>query len=790
MNINFKTELPGGNMKKIFIIILITFSFTLFAQNKKLYDINRQIFQSSQNGMLKVTSSPDEVSSQALSFTMLPDGYFTVGTNSGLPNSTLDDNCDITFGHPYAKTSYPVFSIDNKLYKLDDYFISSELSFSRNGDTLEIKGVKTSKVEITFSMLMESSGNGVILKQKIKNLDSVDHIFGLGFTFDPALGKWGDGYLEQGSGYLAESKNFISPEIPSNLILWEKSKGAKGIGIDINYPNEKPFKIIAANWKDLFNENLSALDSTQTLYDLDLQLLWQEKTIGSNSESSCQLNVELKNPDFSSQLFLRWDLQSFLSLQNNLVFPNNFSTYLQVNRSDNSPANADIKFEIPAPLVPSITENSINLDNQSYYQKINFSSHIVYEDKIETVVAKVFINSQLIDEIDRPVFVPSTPVSDTGLTVKIDTLVTSNFPSVELKFHSNIKSNDYMVSNLINDNIFLYEDANRIEDYTLMKDTSGGVNSADIVFVLDVTGSMGGEIDNVKNNLIEFADSLSARGIDYRLGMVTFLDVIENIYPFTKDVQYFKSLVDQQYAHGGDDEPENSLQGLLESTKFPFRENCNRVVIWITDATYHENDLFTPLTKDVVINALLSKGIVVHSIGPTNDKSSYYDPIIIPTGGDFYDIYGNFRDILLAISRFKSSGKYILSYVSPSSQLPGQIKLQIRYAGLGGEAIISPSQLKTISKEKHLSFYPNPFNPQITFEVNKGSFIRGELTIYNLLGQLVKTLPIESGSQRITWNGVNDTGAQISSGLYIVRLVLTDKNESKYFESAKILFLK
>lgn len=791
MNLDFLTELSGGNMKKIFFLILITFSFTVYPQNKKLFDINKTNLYSSQNGMAKVVSSSDEVSNQVLSFTMLPEGYFTIGTNAGLSSSKLDDNCNITFGHPYAKTSYPVFSIDNKLYRLDDYFNLTELNLNRNGDTLEITATKASMVSITFSMQFESNGNGIVLKQKIKNLDSVDHTFGLGFTLDPALGKWGDGYLEQQSGYLALSTKFTSSEIPNNLVLWEKSTGAKGLGIDIYFPNEKPFEIDAANWNDLYKEDLSALDSAKILYDLDLQLLWQEKTVSPNSESSCELNVDLKTPDFSTQLFLRWDLQSFLSLQNNLVFPNNFITYLQVNKAENtSLTTADIKFESPSSLSGSILENSVNLDNQSYYQKIKFNSHIVYENKIETVVAKVFNNSQLIDEIDRQVFIPATPVSDTGLTVNIDTLITSNFPSVALKFHATVNSNNYTIPNLTDDNIFLYEDANRINDCNLMQDTSGGVNSADIVFVLDVTGSMGDEINKVKDNIIEFADSLTARGIDYRLGMVTFLDVIENIYPFTNDVQYFKTLVDQQYAHGGDDSPENSLQGLLEATKFQFRENCNRVVIWITDATYHENDTFTSLTKDVVVNALLTKGITVNSIGPEYNKSSYYDPIIIPTGGNFYDIYGNFRDILLDISRFKSSGKYILSYTSQNSQLPGEIKLQIRYAGLGGAEIINPSQSKIISKGKYLSFYPNPFNPQITFEVNKGNFINGELTIYNLLGQLVKTLPIRNGSQRITWNAVNDNGDQISSGLYIVRLVLSGKNESKYIESAKILFLK
>ena len=336
-------------MKKIYFLILITFSITLYPQNKKLYDLNKTNLLGSQNGMAKIVSSSDEASNPVLSFTMLPEGYFTIGTNSGLSNSKLDDNCEITFGHPYAKTSYPVFSIDNKLYKLEDYFSSSELNFIRNGDTLEVTATKSSIVSITFSMMFESNDDGVILKQKIKNLDSVDHILGLGFAFDPALGKWGDGFLEQQSGYLVQSKNFSTSDIPDNLILWEKSKGAKGIGINISYPNEKPSNIIAANWNDLYNEDSTALDSAKTLYDLDLELLWQEKILAPDSETSCQLNVDLKIPDFSSQLFLRWDLQSFLSLQDNLIFPNNFTTYLQLNKSENSSlTNADIKFEIPS----------------------------------------------------------------------------------------------------------------------------------------------------------------------------------------------------------------------------------------------------------------------------------------------------------------------------------------------------------------------------------------------------------------------------------------------------------
>ena len=84
---------------------------------------------------------------------------------------------------------------------------------------------------------------------------------------------------------------------------------------------------------------------------------------------------------------------------------------------------------------------------------------------------------------------------------------------------------------------------------------------------------MAEEIAGVRDNIIEFTDSLSYRGIDFRLGMVTFLDVIENVYSFTTDVQEFQMNVAAQFAHGGADRAENSLEALSTAALFNFREN-------------------------------------------------------------------------------------------------------------------------------------------------------------------------------------------------------------------------
>lgn len=74
--------------------------------------------------------------------------------------------------------------------------------------------------------------------------------------------------------------------------------------------------------------------------------------------------------------------------------------------------------------------------------------------------------------------------------------------------------------------------------------------------------------------------------------------------------------------------------------------------------------------------------------------------------------------------------------------------------------------------------YPNPFNPEtaISYQLpaNGEAAIRQvELAIYNSLGQKVRTLVKASqapGAYRVTWDGRNDAGAPVASGIYIYRL--------------------
>jgi hypothetical protein len=69
--------------------------------------------------------------------------------------------------------------------------------------------------------------------------------------------------------------------------------------------------------------------------------------------------------------------------------------------------------------------------------------------------------------------------------------------------------------------------------------------------------------------------------------------------------------------------------------------------------------------------------------------------------------------------------------------------------------------------------YPNPFNAstQIQFRLIRSSQVI--LDIYNLLGQKIRTLvdePFNAGEHKIVWNGRNDSGDEVASGVYFYRL--------------------
>jgi hypothetical protein len=91
--------------------------------------------------------------------------------------------------------------------------------------------------------------------------------------------------------------------------------------------------------------------------------------------------------------------------------------------------------------------------------------------------------------------------------------------------------------------------------------------------------------------------------------------------------------------------------------------------------------------------------------------------------------------------------------------------------------------------------YPNPFNPQTTVSYALPASSRVILTIYSVTGQLVRTLydgEQSAGRHVAVWDGANDRGASVGSGVYFCRMQVAPRTEPSVgvVQTKKLLLMK
>jgi len=78
--------------------------------------------------------------------------------------------------------------------------------------------------------------------------------------------------------------------------------------------------------------------------------------------------------------------------------------------------------------------------------------------------------------------------------------------------------------------------------------------------------------------------------------------------------------------------------------------------------------------------------------------------------------------------------------------------------------------------------YPNPFNPEtrISFDIPQKGNVK--LTIYNIIGSEVRSLvnnDLEQGTYHVTWNGKDNFGRPVASGVYLYKLESNNNSVTK-----------
>lgn len=182
---------------------------------------------------------------------------------------------------------------------------------------------------------------------------------------------------------------------------------------------------------------------------------------------------------------------------------------------------------------------------------------------------------------------------------------------------------------------------------------------ADVVFVIDTTGSMSSSISDVKNNINIFAEKLvNDYNIDANFSLIEYRDITVDGMDSTMlhknvssswftNVNSFKSEVNTLIVGGGGDLSETPIDGLKMAQRLDWRRDAAKIIVLVTDADYKIDNNYDVSSMEEMASSFANDGIMVSAI---TYNVSIYSLLTNITGGLYGYIYGNFSDILLSLA--------------------------------------------------------------------------------------------------------------------------------------------
>jgi hypothetical protein len=226
-----------------------------------------------------------------------------------------------------------------------------------------------------------------------------------------------------------------------------------------------------------------------------------------------------------------------------------------------------------------------------------------------------------------------------------------------------------------------------------------------------------------------------------------------------------------------------------------------------SDAAWIDNIIF-PLSADgdvamfytgtqsldylVSPNATVSKDIVIRNLG-TADLEGLMS---IPAEFVLSNMSQELPDDYYYSIAPGATAVFTMTYVAGSTvpDLNSQVQLTSNDPDMPTYSI--PVTLNPVSNNDNINplitsltgNYPTPFNPSTSIRFSLKDAGKVRIQIYNLKGQLVKNLinsDLQSGNHQIVWDGRDDRGNGVSSGIYLYRMESGD-----YTRTNKMMLMK
>ncbi len=210
-------------------------------------------------------------------------------------------------------------------------------------------------------------------------------------------------------------------------------------------------------------------------------------------------------------------------------------------------------------------------------------------------------------------------------------------------------------------------------------------------------------------------------------------------------------------------------------------------------STYHDeannrfiiewNDTYSQSTIDEYEDADLQKFQVILEPMPDEDGDIIFQYHTFSNPS----IVSNYTTIGIMNGERNDGIQYSFADLYPESAHAVESEFAIRFTKTPPDSFVSNDDSVQVPQSYLRQNYPNPFNPEttITFALKTKS-TNFELSVYNVKGQLVKTLvngTVEAGVHSVVWNGTNNQDHTVASGVYYYKL----KSENQTLTKKMIL---
>lgn len=207
-----------------------------------------------------------------------------------------------------------------------------------------------------------------------------------------------------------------------------------------------------------------------------------------------------------------------------------------------------------------------------------------------------------------------------------------------------------------------------------------------------------------------------------------------------------------------------------------------------TAPVYYNNVLTWDDADEIVVGGPVT-GINFNLINTNVDGPNNVNGTVTDTEGTGVDnvivMLTNNLNQVIGFARTDASGSYTINNVpsdiyTVTATKPGLTTVTQSLSLIGDENLDIIVGAPTANDDNfipvtttRISNYPNPFNPNttISFDISKDASV--SVKVFNVKGQVIKNLlnnNVKAGNHTLSWDGTDDNGKHVSTGIYLVRL--------------------